>query len=442
MLSKEGYIASQRFGMGHKHSEQSRVSSAPRDWLRKQVEAGQETVLKHNSPPTKEIVRTLIRAKKPRDMRKDFRQRARAIYDAEMQARFELALSTNQPFIERLVQFWSNHFTVSFAGKFFLSSIVGAYEREVVRPHVLGKFSDMLIASAKHPAMLIYLDNINSIGANAEQKRGKNTGLNENLAREILELHTLGVNGGYAQKDVIALANIITGWTLSGSKKNGGGFVFSKKHHEPGNFVLLGKTYTQEGQGQGMAALRDIASHPSTARFVATKLVRHFVDDVPPERAIKEIEATFLKSNGDLKAVALALINLREAWQQPMTKIKTPYEMIVSSLRLVGTKNHRFPLKRVKSSLKTFDHIPFKATSPAGRSDIAADWISPNAMINRVEWCQVFSQYVSLKENPLTLAHNHLGAVAAPSTLTWIERAPTAKDGLALLLASPEWQRR
>lgn len=440
-LSKNGYIAAGRFGLGLKYGDRSNISRSPKTWLRNQVRDGQKTPISPNVAATDIIVREIVRAQKPKEVRKEMRRKSKAIYESEMQARFDLALQTQQPFIERLVQFWSNHFTVSYAGKPFLQAIVGAFEREAIRPHVLGKFSDMLIASTQHPAMLIYLDNINSIGPSL-RKKGRNRGLNENLAREILELHSLGVKGGYTQEDVLALAKIITGWSINNSKKNGGNFSFIEKNHEPGSFTLLGKKYDAKGEGQGISALKNLARHPSTAHFIATKLVRHFVDDKPPPRAVREIETVFLRSNGDLKMVALALINLKEAWSAPLSKIKTPYDLIVSSMRLVGDKQHKFPFKRIRSSLKLLDHTPFNAPSPAGRSDIIADWISPNAMINRVEWCQSFAQYTSLEESPHSLAVKHIGRLANPDTLLWIERAPSAKEGLALLLASPEWQRR
>lgn len=446
-VSQIAFIASQRFGLGPKQRDLSALTANPKNWLRKQVRLGQQTSLNLQSSPTDQLVREHVRIprdKRPKtpEARREHRKLGRKIYEQEIEARFNLALATEQPFIERLVQFWSNHFTVSYSNLPQLAAIVGAYEREVIRPHVLGRFSDMLLASTQHPAMLLYLNNASSIGPNSQGGKRRNRGLNENLGREILELHTLGVNGGYDQNDVIALAKIITGWTIAPVEKNGGGFQFIKFMHEPGTQILLEKPYKDNGIEQGVEALNDLANHPSTAKFIATKLVRHFVDDKPPARAVRKIEQVFLKTGGDLQEVALALIDLNEAWDNPSPKIKTPYELMISSLRLIGQENTKLPFKKITQSMRLFDHIPFSASSPAGWSDISDDWISPNAMINRIEWCQTLSQVTTLDQSPSSIAEEVLPRITNSSTHFWIERAPSAKEGLALLLASPEWQRR
>lgn len=441
--SLNGFIAAQRFGLGARPEELSRISDNPRQWLKWQISSSSKGDIEVPAVPTNQLIRDIVKAKKSKETRKELRKQARDIYAQEMEARFRFAVATDRPFVERLVQFWSNHFTISFVGNPFLSAIVGAFEREAIRPYALGKFADMLVASTRHPAMLLYLNNASSVGANSRAGKKRGRGLNENLAREILELHTLGVNGGYNQDDVISFAKILTGWSLAPIKSDGGGFRFLKQAHEPGAHTLLGKIYQEGGEKQGLQALIDLSRHPSTARFIATKLVRHFVDDEPPQSAIAKIEKTFAETDGDLRAVSLALIDLKEAWQNPLAKIKTPYEMIVSSFRLIGDEGQvKIPFKKIGASLKLLDHVPFSAGSPAGWPDQVNDWISPNAVINRVEWCQAFAQYVRLDRSPHSLAEDHIGQAAKPETLLWIERAPSAKEGLALLLASPEWQRR
>ena len=228
------------------------------------------------------------------------------------------------------------------------------FEREAIRPNVLGKFSDMLLAVVAHPAMLNYLNNMTSFGPNSRMGKRRNRGLNENLAREILELHTLGVNGGYTQKDVIALAKIITGWTITPAKMGGGGFQYIDVIHEPGTHILLGKSYPQNGQQQGIDALRDLAHHPSTARFIATKLARHFIADNPPDSTIKHLEKVFKKTDGDLKAMAETLIELPEIEKYPLSKIKTPYELIISTMRLLGDGANKADYRKIFQSLHCY----------------------------------------------------------------------------------------
>ena len=230
-------------------------------------------------------------------------------------------------FVERLVAFWSNHFCISATKGEPARIWAGSFEREAIRPHVLGRFADMLKAVEQHPAMLFFLDNQQSLGPDSRAGQNRKRGLNENLAREIMELHTLGVGGGYTQDDVTSLARIITGWTFAGPQgKLGapGSFVFNANAHQPGPQLLLGKTYDDNGVAQGEAALADIARHPSTAKFIATKFARHFVADDPPPALVARLQDVFRKTDGDLKALAAALVDSDEAWQAPLTKMRTP----------------------------------------------------------------------------------------------------------------------
>src|ERR1700744_4124152 len=220
-------------------------------------------------------------------------------------------------FAPRVAVFWSNHFCIS-ANKGGLARMgAGSFEREAIRPHVFGRFAEMLMAVEQHPAMLFFLDNQQSLGPDSRAGQNRKRGLNENLAREIMELHTLGVGGGYTQDDVTSLARIITGWTFAGRQGQlgtPGTFVFNANAHEPGAQLLLGKTYEDNGVAQGEAALADIARHPSTAKFIATKFARHFVADDPPPALVARLQEVFRKSDGDLKALATALVDSDEAW--------------------------------------------------------------------------------------------------------------------------------
>src|SRR5262249_1887157 len=213
----------------------------------------------------------------------------------EAKVRIEAAVAAEIGFAARLVWFWSNHFCVS-ADK--ILSMAGAYEREAIRPHVLGRFADMLTAVESHPAMLVYLDNGVSMGANSVAGINRDKSLNENLAREILELHTLGARTGYSQGDVTRFANVLTGWTwiAFGVPNRGGEFVFVKRLHEPGEQTVIGKSYPDTGVDQGRAVLADLARHPATARHIARKLARHFVADEPPPSLVDKLTKSFIDS--------------------------------------------------------------------------------------------------------------------------------------------------
>lgn len=442
-MSYSAYIAAHRFGLGASASQMKDISKNPQAWVRNQIKRKRNVTLKSEIGSTDDVIKQIVAIRGVgADERRKIIQKGVTLYQSEMASRFKQALDSDYPFLERLVLFWSNHFTVSFKGKPHIAPITGAFEREAIRPHIQGKFSDMLKSAVQHPTMLTYLDNAQSIGPNSQIGQRRSIGLNENLAREILELHTLGVNGGYVQNDVIGLAKILTGWTLEPPRRGGGGFRYIHQAHEPGDHVLLGKTYKEARQKQGLEALNDLALHPSTARFIATKLARHFISDSPSEKVIKTLSQNYLAHDSDLNAVYKTLIDLTEAWQPELTKVKHPYEMIISSFRMVGAKPKESDFKHILNSLALFDQSPFQAPSPAGWSDKTDDWLSPNAMLNRVEWCHAFALAIRPKTSPSLTAKAVLGNIADKQTLFWIDRAPTPEEGLALLLASPQWQRR
>jgi uncharacterized protein (DUF1800 family) len=322
--------------------------------------------------------------------------------------------------VERLVGFWSNHLCVSIGAKVLVAPLAGSYEREAIRPHVLGRFEDMVLASAKHPAMLVYLDNFQSIGPNSGgarlgQRNGARRGLNENYARELLELHTLGVNGGYTQQDVQELARVLTGWTISGlggpgaralqgrlgrrgrgaarPEPDGPGtpiaFAFQDLLHEPGSKTVLGRRYDEAGVQEGERVIRDLCRHPSTARFVATKLVTHFVSDEPPAAAVDRIANVFRSTDGNLGAVARALVDEPEAWREGAQKFRTPQDWLIAVLRAFGARevNPNTPVL-----LRQLRQPFWSPPSPKGYGDGMSEWADPDSLLNRGELARTISR--------------------------------------------------
>jgi uncharacterized protein (DUF1800 family) len=363
-------------------------------------------------------------------------------FRAEALARIQRATMTESGFVERLVAFWSNHFCIS-ANKGELARIwAGAFEREAIRPHVLGRFGDMLRAVEQHPAMIFFLDNQRSIGPESRAAQNRKKGLNENLAREIMELHTLGVNGGYTQADVSSLARI-TGWTFAGREgKLGapGTFIFNANAHEPGPQKLLGKVYDDTGVGQGEAALADIARHTATAKFIATKFARHFVADDPKPALVAKLESTFRKTDGDLRAMTLALVDADEAWQPPMTKIRMPYEYLVAAGRMMG----RIPEdpQRYLGGLNVLGQPLWTPAGPNGFADTNAAWAAPEGLKLRLDIASQISSRIADSVDPRALLDVVAGEAASTETRQTIERAESKQQAFALLLMSPEFQRR
>jgi uncharacterized protein (DUF1800 family) len=364
-------------------------------------------------------------------------------YRAEALARLQRAVIADCGFVERLVAFWSNHFCIS-ANKGGLARMwAGSFEREAIRPHVLGRFGDMLKAVEQHPAMLFFLDNQQSLGPESRAGQNRKRGLNENLAREIMELHTLGVGGGYSQDDVTSLARIITGWTYAGRQGQlgaPGSFVFNANAHQPGPQLLLGKTYENNGVGQGEAALADIARHPSTAKFIATKFARHFVADDPPPALVVPLQETFHKTDGDLKALTLALLDSDEAWQAPLTKLRSPYEFLVATGRLLA----RIPEDpgRYLGSLNLLGQPLWSPSGPNGFPDTNAAWAAPEGMKLRLDISAQVASRLADGIDPRDLLELVAADAASPETRRTIEHAESRQQALALLLMSPEFQRR
>lgn len=368
-------------------------------------------------------------------------------YAADVLARTRQAVGSQRSFIERLVQFWSNHFAVS-VDKLQVLGLAGAMEREAIRPHVLGRFGDMLVAIEQHPAMLIYLDNQASMGPQSEAalragQRGRDAGLNENLGREILELHTLGVDGGYSQQDVRSLAAIISGWSIGGGEGRlrggeAGRFHFRPSFHQPGPQQLLGRRYGEDGVRQGERALRELARHPATARHLASKLARHFVADEPSRQLVAQLASAWQESEGDLRVVYHALLDAGQSWEQPLAKFKTPSDYIHSAWRALQ-------LPVTARDMRLFEQLgqrPFAPRSPAGWPDRSGDWDGPAALMQRLEWAQELGARLGSRRNAAAVALESLGPVWSRSSSQAVARAQDASQALTLWLGSPEFMRR
>jgi uncharacterized protein (DUF1800 family) len=308
---------------------------------------------------------------------------------------------------------------------------------------VFGRFSDMLKAVEQHPAMLFFLDNQQSLGPDSRAGQNRKRGLNENLAREIMELHTLGVGGGYSQDDVTSLARIITGWTYAGRQgKLGtpGSFVFNANAHQPGAQQVMGKIYASNGVAQGEAVLADIARHPSTAKFIAAKFVRHFVADDPPPALVARLQKVFTETDGDLKALALALLDSDEAWQAPLTKVRSPYEFLVATGRLLA----RIPEDpgNYLGSLNLLGQPLWSPSGPNGFPDTNAAWAAPEGMKLRLDISAQLASRVAGSIDSRDLLELVAADAASEETRRTVERAESRQQALALLLMSPEFQRR
>jgi uncharacterized protein (DUF1800 family) len=353
--------------------------------------------------------------------------------------------------------FWANHFTVSVA-KASARGLAGAFEREAIRPHIAGRFETLLKAAVKHGAMLVYLDNVQSAGPNSRivqiaRRRSDSprvSGLNENLAREVLELHTLGAaSKAYGQADVTALAAVLTGWRVpfraaevmrQAGDADSIAARFDAAWHEPGPKTLLGQRYP-EGEAALDAVLADLARHPATARFIALKLARHFIADDPPAAAVDSLAAVYQRSDGDLGRIYAELLRLPEAWADAAAKFKTPIEYAVSTARLLTLGERAFE-RNPDAGLAVMGQRVQAAPSPAGWPDRAEDWLGPDAVWKRIEWTNRIADRLGRQIDARELARNAFGASLAAGTAQQIERAADGPQALALLLLAPDFQRR
>jgi len=394
-----------------------------------------------------------------KDARRFVGRQVRDDYAAAVGARINVALISNAPFADRLTHFWANHFAVS-ADKLQVIGLSGLLEFEAIRPNLTRTFGDMLNAVERHPAMLLYLDQAVSVGPNSAAGRfaarrprpnGQKLGLNENLAREIMELHTLGVRSGYTQADVTEFARALTGWSVAGIGRGPGArmagtdgtpgdFVFAERLHEPGERTIIGRTYGQEGEKQAQAVLDTLATSPATAQHIATKLARHFAGDTPPPALVRRLQASFVKTGGDLPSLYRVLIDSPECWVPQPVKFKSPWEWTVSAYRALGMKEVQ-PLAAV-GLLNQLGQPTWKPGSPAGYDDIAASWAGPDALVRRVEASERFAARAGAQIDARALGPRLFPATLTPATQQALARAESPGQALALLLVSPEMLRR
>lgn len=488
MLTSEAAIAANRFGLGARPGDGERIGRDARGWLLAQLEDRNGAAIPASPPASAGVLAEVRELRVARQVAaqvranlaqqpgeapppspgidaeaiREFGAFVREHYLAQTAQRHRRAIETDRPFVERLVHFWSNHFAVS-ADKQPLGAIAGLHEQEAIRPHVTGNFYDLLLAAERHPAMILYLDNQTSMGASStaanfvRRNRGRELGLNENLAREILELHTLGVDGGYTQRDVTELAKIITGWSIGGALDRGGvgggrllarfagdpgrpgEFHFRAGMHEPGTKTLLGQTYRERGLEEGEDALRALARHPATARHLATKLARHFVADEPPPALVEHLADVYLDSDGELARVYRALVESAESWREPLAKFKTPHDFAISAYRLLDFVPDN--LQPITAFLTEAGQRPYTPGSPAGFADTAASWNGGDALLKRIEFASAAGRAVGDRVEPLARATDVLGALGEHTAFA-IRGAESGAQGLAVLLSAPEFQRR
>jgi uncharacterized protein (DUF1800 family) len=479
-MSLDGVLAVNRFGLGARPGEVDRASKDPKAWLIAQVAPAAQPTDAYGQPFVSGAQRVAdltafrqsrrqARAANDAEQAREFARQQRQVLIDEMAARFQLGFTTDRPFAERLVWFWTNHFTISTqnAGT---ASLAGAYEREAIRPFIAGKFEDMLLAVATHPAMLVYLNNAQSIGPDSQAGFNSKRGLNENFGRELMELYSLGVDGGYTQADVIALAKLLTGWSLDdgrganirvaqrpfgrllqanfdGEAPQGtsSGFRFYVNRHEPGPVTLRGKSYPGGYEG-GRAAIHDLAHDPATARFIAGKFAVHFIADNPPAASVSKLEQVFRDTGGDLKALTLAAVNDPAAWTPAPGKMRPPVDFVTASYRLLGMPqgaNAQRQTQMAMQACRMMGQFPMAAPSPKGWSDQSQDWSGPDAVLSRIAFARQLAERLPAQSIPvMQLAEAALGARLTAATRSAMTAAGNSADALALLLASPEFQRR
>lgn len=457
--AQRSFIAVNRFGLGAHLGDKSLKD--PKAWLLAQFKAYEpQPTAMADLPSSANIfttyredsaeIRSMPEAQRA-EARNELRKRGQKLYQDEVTARATSALNGLTPFVERLVHFWANHFAIS-ADEPMIVAMAGSFEREAIRPNVLGRFEDMLFAVEKHPAMLMYLNQNRSIGPNsvrakrvAEKDPSRKPGINENLAREILELHTLGVRTGYSQNDVTQFAFAMTGWTIVGQDGNDddappGLFEFKQQLHEPGSRTIMGKTYDQLGLDQAESVLRDVARSQATATHIATKLARHFVADSPPDSLVQRLKSAYLDSGGDLPTVYRALVDAPEAWDTTAAKFKTPWEWSLSALRAVGASPD--VTATTAELARQLGQPVWRPQAPAGYDDVAASWAAPDALVRRVEVAQRLARKADPSLDAREAASELLGPSLSKTTATEIARAESPATAVALLLVSPEFQRR
>jgi uncharacterized protein (DUF1800 family) len=440
-------IAFHRFGLGAKPGGPARIGASPISALRAELRTAGIERIRDTTLPTYAEACALSVGGNP--------ERCHEMRKREIVARFNKHLEPEIGFVERLVLFWSNHFTISGRTP-VIRATLGQWERDVIRRNVLGKFSDMLLETTRHPGMIIYLDNDKSIGPGSLYGYTRRVSYTENLAREILDLHTVG-SGNYDEPSVAALAKMLTGWTFvtkrdaelglnGGSQANKGQFIFNPNWHERGPILFMGETFPEGGVTQAQDALLKLAALPATAEKIAFKLVRHFISDEPTPEMTDPIKQTFLQTQGNLRAVAMALLDLPQAWDTPLDKIRTPYELAVAQYRAVGLRltDEQYHTQ-VEKVITVLNHDVWEALSPEGYSDETLHWLNPDGMVQRLASAQRLAAKIygpALSVAPQVLAASIFGKALTRGTRERVAAGGEVEDALTILFASPEFQRR
>ena len=420
-----------RFGLGRRGTEAPPTD--PRGWLLAQIVNPDPAQFPKNLPTAADGL--ILLREQNRLLLPAGSSLVQPVLQEDIRVQTAGLLTTAAPFRERLVWFWANHFTVSLRGG-GTAATIGPYIREAIRPNVTGPFFGMLLAVMRHPAMLMYLDNTASVGPNSPAGLRSHGGLNENLARECMELHTLSPASGYTQADVTAFAAVITGWGVDMNAAQPG-FQFRADAHEPGPKSVFGRTFPP-GEIGGVLALEFLANHKATHHHLATQLVRHFVADDPPPAAVAVIEGVLRDTGADLGAAARALVTLEAAWT-PLQKFRAPQDYAVAVLRALDLpEDKRPPLQGVLGGL---GQPLWNAPLPNGWTDEAGEWAGPEPMMRRLDWGYTLAGRFSQQE-PLDVADASLGPLLRPATREAMHHAGSRRDALTLLFTSPEFQRR
>ena len=383
--------------------------------------------------------------KKPtNEERSAAKQRRVKVAREAVQARLLRALESNNQLQEVMVDFWFNHFNV-YMNRGVIRLLVGSYEHMAIRPHALGKFRELLGATAKHPAMLSYLDNWLNTSPNSPRGRNKKSGLNENYARELLELHTMGVDGGYTQGDVENLTRILTGWSLATGQNapDESGFRFEPNRHDPTDKVFLGEQIASNGVEEGERALDLIARHPSTARYISYKLAQQFVADEPPAGLVDRLSERFLSSDGDIQAVLLALFESDEFWSLDhyQQKFKTPYQYLFSMARAIGLSSPPNEiLRRLSGGLHQLSMPLYECRPPDGYAQIESAWLNADAMMRRTSFSTALYKLKDDRPGTDDLLAT-LGDQFSSNTLAVLKSSPKGIQP-TLILGSPEMMYR
>jgi uncharacterized protein (DUF1800 family) len=444
--AQQALIAFQRFGLGARPGGPGRIAKDPKAALVAELQNRKGALIQTAGLPT--YGAACFQAQSGWD-------HAEALRQKELAARIDKQMEAEVGFVERLVMFWSNHFSMTVNKDETIRGTIGQWERDVIRKNVLGHFGPMLRGTIQHPAMLAYLDNADSIGPNSKTGKDWGAGYNENLGRELMELHTIGSGGGYTETDVTQMAKILTGWSFvrawesdghynGGTKENRGRFIYRYNWHEPGPITLMGKTYPPTGMDQAIAVLDDLAAHPATAEHIAFKLVRHFITDEPTPAMVDKLKDRYLATGGNLVAVYLALINLPEAWTLPLTKLRTPYEMSIAQFRALGRRYKDDDTWAFSEPLNALYNMVWEAPSPEGYSDDSATWLNPDAMRIRIDVGQFASWQLAddTKKNPVQLANSLFDSALSQATRERLANCGSNNNGLTVLFSCPEFQRR